>query len=419
MFEDERTTERFIEWRNRPPAHKTAWVTAVLLAVLLAVWLWTRSLMQSGPIIPLVGCASLAGFCALLLVLAICALAVRRGWKAWWAPWLPAVLCSSYIAVMVVLDGGLSPFLAWLLLAGTIAAICFDEWVGTGVVVLGFGFIMLFVVAPLMPELVSSVGDDAALRTLGLLGMTQLALVTTLLLGLVLDAHRLMETRLKRSHDLLRRYVPAQLADRILAGGHDAVAKHERRKLTIVFTDVAGFTGLSDELDAEELATVLSEYLSEMTALADGFGATVNQLVGDGIMIFFGAPVERNERDDALAAVRMASAMQQRMAELRERWFRRGMQRPFHVRIGINTGFASVGDFGSQGRMMYSAIGQQTNLAARIQAHCKPDRVLMSHSTWALVQDAIPCSPQGEITVKGLHYPVLVYEVSGAAQRAA
>jgi adenylate cyclase len=156
-----------------------------------------------------------------------------------------------------------------------------------------------------------------------------------------------------------------------------------------------------------------------MTRIADRFGATVNQLVGDGIMIFFGAPTATDDRDHALRAVRMAHEMQRRMVELREAWFRRGIQHPFRIRIGINTGFSSVGDFGSPGRMMYSAIGQQTNLAARIQAHCEPDRILLSHSTWALVQGEIPCTPQGEITVKGLHYPVLVYEVAGAVERAA
>ena len=236
---------------------------------------------------------------------------------------------------------------------------------------------------------------------------------------LVLSAQHLMEARLQRSHDLIRRYVPAQLADRIFAGGHDETTRHERCRLTIFFSDIVGFTNLSDEQDAEELAGALNEYLSEMTVIADRYGATVNQLVGDGIMIFFGAPTATDDRDHALRAVRMSQAMQQRMSELREHWFKRGLQRPFHIRIGVNTGFASVGDFGSPGRMMYSAIGQQTNLAARIQSSCAPDRILLSHSTWALVQDAVPCTSKGEIQIKGLHYPVMVYEVAAAAEHAA
>ncbi len=103
--------------------------------------------------------------------------------------------------------------------------------------------------------------------------------------------------------------------------------------------------------------------------------------------------------------------MQQRMEELGGKWFQEGIQTPFRIRIGINTGVASVGDFGSEGRTTYSAIGKQTNLAARIQDHCQPGKVLISHTTWALVKDEIPCEERGEIEVKGLHYPVRVYEV--------
>ena len=94
-----------------------------------------------------------------------------------------------------------------------------------------------------------------------------------------------------------------------------------------------------------------------------------------------------------------------------------GIQTPFRIRIGINTGVASVGDFGSEGRTTYSAVGNQTNLTARIQDHCEPGKVLISHTTWALVRDKIPCEEHGEIEVKGLHYPVRVYEVVAEAAR--
>ncbi len=216
---------------------------------------------------------------------------------------------------------------------------------------------------------------------------------------------------LERSNRLIRRYVPAQLAQQILAGEYREDSKPQRRKLSIFFSDVQGFTDASDEIDPEELASILNEYLSEMTAIADRYGATVNQLVGDGIMIFFGAPTATDDRDHAVRAVRMALDMQQRMQELRSLWFKRGFQRPFQIRIGINTGFASVGDFGSEGRKLYSGIGVQTNVAARIQAHCEPGKVLISHTTWALVHDEITCADKGEVQFKGVHYPIRVYEV--------
>jgi class 3 adenylate cyclase len=105
------------------------------------------------------------------------------------------------------------------------------------------------------------------------------------------------------------------------------------------------------------------------------------------------------------------------MSELGRKWFATGVQAPFRIRIGINTGTASVGDFGSEGRITYSAIGNQTNLAARIQVACEPGKVLISHPTWALVKDQIPCKERGEIRVEGLHYPVRVYEVDWEASQ--
>ena len=176
--------------------------------------------------------------------------------------------------------------------------------------------------------------------------------------------------------------------------------------------DVEGFTDASDEVDAEELAALLNDYLSEMNAIADRHGATVGQVIGDGLMAFFGAPQATNDRDHALGAVRMALDMQARMQQLHARWFKQGIQRPFRIRIGINTGYASVGDFGSVGRKVYSAIGVQTNLAARIQAHCPAGAILISHSTWALVHEQIDCQTMGEIQVKGIHYPIRTYLVS-------
>jgi len=218
---------------------------------------------------------------------------------------------------------------------------------------------------------------------------------------------------LDRANRLISRYVPVQVASRILAGD-DTVERLDRRKITVFFSDVVGFSELADRIEAEEFARVLNEYLSEMTAIADVHGGTVDKFMGDAIVVLFGAPARGAEREHALAAVRMALAMQERMAALRERWLREGIEEPFQIRIGINTGVASVGNFGSHGRMDYTAIGRQVNLAARLQTHCEPGRVLVSHSTWALVEPEIPCQPRGAIQVKGVHHPVRVYEASEA-----
>lgn len=114
--------------------------------------------------------------------------------------------------------------------------------------------------------------------------------------------------------------------------------------------------------------------------------------------------------DGGLRCVLMAQAMQHRMLELRDQWLPRVVQTPFSIRTGINTGVASVGGFGSEGRKTYSAIGNQTN-TVRIQEACEPGAILVSQTTWALIHEQIRCRDCGEITIKGLHYPVRVYEV--------
>jgi class 3 adenylate cyclase len=232
---------------------------------------------------------------------------------------------------------------------------------------------------------------------------------------LVVRARSVQDVRLNRAHSLIRRYIPSQLADKIIEGQYPENFKPERAKLTVFFSDIEGFTEASDHLDPEDLAALLNEYLAEMMAIAERYGATINQILGDGIMAFFGAPQATSDKDHALRAVRMALVMQKRMEELKDVWVERGIQKPFRIRIGINTGHASVGDYGSPGRKLYSAIGVQTNLAARIQASCNPGKVLISHSTWALVHSDFPCIDRGDVQLKGVHYPVHVYEVDRSA----
>jgi adenylate cyclase len=221
--------------------------------------------------------------------------------------------------------------------------------------------------------------------------------------------------QLARAHELVSRYVAAQVTEQILAGNYDAVNRHDRRRLTLFFSDIVGFTTLADRMEPEDISELLNEYLSEMTAIAQNFGATVDKFIGDAMMIFFGAPRVTHEREHALQAVRMAIAMQQRIGELEVAWSRRSLlDAPFQVRMGINSGIASVGNFGSRERMDYTAVGRQVNLAARLQTACAPGRILLSHATWVLVHEDIPCTDQGDISVKGFERPVRVYQVAHA-----
>lgn len=223
---------------------------------------------------------------------------------------------------------------------------------------------------------------------------------------------RQRELELARSNALIRRYVPAQLVEHLQTDGGEQATQHVRKKLVVFFSDIQGFTQTADQLEAEEFSRVLNEYLAEMTRIAEKHGGTIDKFIGDAILIFFGAPSATNDRDHALRCVRMAIEMQERMTELDRKWFNEGIQVPFKVRVGINAGVATVGSFGSPGRMDYTVIGNQVNLASRLQTHCEPGKVLISHSVWALVKDEIPCAEKGEIQVKGIHYPVKTYEVT-------
>ena len=113
----------------------------------------------------------------------------------------------------------------------------------------------------------------------------------------------------------------------------------------------------------------------------------------------------------------MAIEMQDRMRGLSKEWYERGIQKLLKIRIGINTGVATVGNFGSQKRIDYTIIGNQVNIASRLESACEPGKILISHSTWGLVHKYIPCTHKGEIEVKGIHYKIKVYEVDMDSDR--
>lgn len=237
-----------------------------------------------------------------------------------------------------------------------------------------------------------------------------------LLSTLLMLSRRMQEGRLREAHAqlaevnrLISRYLPMQLAKQILSGDYRAEAAPERRRLTIVFSDIVEFTRACENLPGQAVEHVLNRYLSEMVAIADRYGGTVAQIVGDGLMILFGAPVRTNDYEHAVSAVNMSLAMQRRVSELHGLWSEHGWAQPLRIRVGINTGEASVGDFGSAGRKLYSGIGLATNLAERLQSHCEPGEVLMSGTTHDFVRNDIPCEPRGEIRVKGSSHPLQVY----------
>jgi class 3 adenylate cyclase len=147
-----------------------------------------------------------------------------------------------------------------------------------------------------------------------------------------------------------------------------------------------------------------------MSRIALQYGATIDKYVGDAIVMFFGDPETRGVKEDALACVKMALAMQKRVGELAERWRDIGIEPPLRCRIGIHTGFCTVGNFGSEDRMDYTVIGGAVNLASRLEHEARPGGVLISFVTFAHVKDEIQCDERGHIQVKGIAYPVATYD---------
>jgi len=211
----------------------------------------------------------------------------------------------------------------------------------------------------------------------------------------------------------LSRYLSPQIYKSIFSGEKDVVIHTERKKLTIFFSDIKEFTNTTERLQPEELSRLLNEYFTEMSDIALEHGGTIDKFVGDAMLIFFGDPETKGVAQDAKACVRMALEMQRRLAELNIKWRNEGVEKPFRVRMGINTGFCNVGNFGTTWRMDYTIIGDEANLAARLQAMADVERIVISYETYALVQDIVCARALPAVTPKGIGREVTPYLVEG------
>ncbi len=207
----------------------------------------------------------------------------------------------------------------------------------------------------------------------------------------------------------ISRYLAPQVYKSIFTGKTDATIHTERHKLTIFFSDIRDFTAITEELQPEEITYLLNEYLTEMSNIALKHGGTVDKFIGDAILVFFGNPETKGVAEDAKCCLRMAVEMQHRIAELQNKWRNVGIEHPFEVRMGINTGFCNVGNFGSDTRMDYTIIGAEANLAARLQSYAESGALVMSYETYMLVHDIASAHPLSPITMKGVSRKVVPY----------
>ncbi|ENU29910.1 hypothetical protein F991_02397 [Acinetobacter sp. CIP-A165] len=208
----------------------------------------------------------------------------------------------------------------------------------------------------------------------------------------------------------LSRYAPLQLWQSIMRGEAEAKIEYKRKKLTIFFSDIQGFTELSETLIPDDLAFLLNDYLSHMTEIAKQYEATVDKFMGDAILIFFGDPNSQGTEQDAKSCVEMAIAMRQQMKLLRERWKKMGYP-ALHIRMGISTGYCHVGNYGASHRMAYTIVGRDVNLASRLQSAAEVDEILIADDTHQLIKSEFLCVPKVPIYLKGIQGPVKTWQV--------
>ncbi|MFQ6028843.1 MAG: CHASE2 domain-containing protein [Dehalococcoidia bacterium] len=215
----------------------------------------------------------------------------------------------------------------------------------------------------------------------------------------------------QQARSMLSRYLAPGVVQEMLKNPSAAQLGGDRANLTVLFSDIRGFTTLAERLGPEEVVRLLNEYLSVMTEVILRYEGTIDKFEGDGILAFFGAP--QSHEDDPVRAIRTALEMRDRLAELEEKWIGR-THAPLQIGISINTGEAVVGNIGSQRRMDYTIIGDAVNLASRLQDLTKEygKSILISGSTQAKVKEIFPVSFVDTIQVKGRQQPVDLYSVS-------
>jgi class 3 adenylate cyclase len=208
--------------------------------------------------------------------------------------------------------------------------------------------------------------------------------------------------RLEKISNQLAKYLSPQIYKNIFETDTDKVETYTRKKLSIFFSDIKEFTSLSDRLDPDLLAEIINEYLSEMTEIALKFGGTIDKFIGDAILIFFGDPETEGTTVDAEKCLKMAIAMRKRVGELDAVWKKeKGISEGLQVRMGISTGYCTVGNFGSVQRVDYTVLGSPVNLAARLEAACVPQEILVSPETKGLVNNLFDFEEKNSLKLKG------------------
>jgi GAF domain-containing protein len=208
----------------------------------------------------------------------------------------------------------------------------------------------------------------------------------------------------------LRRFLPPQVADLIVASGNEKQLESHRREITALFCDLRGFTGFSESSDPEDVMALLRDYHAAIGQIVVKYNGTLERYAGDGVMVIFNDPVP--VENPALQAVLMALEVRHAIGSLTETWRRWGHDIGFG--IGIAHGFATLGTIGFEGRFDYAAIGTVSNVASRLCDEAKPGQILISPRVLTKVEDAVKVEPVGEFELKGIRRPLAAYNVLSA-----
>lgn len=227
-------------------------------------------------------------------------------------------------------------------------------------------------------------------------------------LFVVTARYRMEEKEHGKLRSAFKLYLSPEILKEILRSPEALSLSGRRRELTILFSDIVGFSALSDKLEPEEAQALLNEYFEEMTGIVFRYKGTIDKFIGDGLMVLWGDPLPCE--DHPLQAVKCAIEMQKRLKELKVSWQSEGRSN-FNIRIGINTGWMTVGNMGSKQRMSYTVIGKQVNLAQRLQASAEPGAILISERTNALIKGEIAAQEIGKIAVKGFERPINAFRI--------
>ncbi len=229
---------------------------------------------------------------------------------------------------------------------------------------------------------------------------------TMLLLGGLVEAKRQKQhtQTLQQACERLGKYFPKQMVNQIITKDDDNPLVAQRKQITILFADLAGFTSVSDRFEPEAITDILNSFLGKMGELVEDHNGILNEILGDGLVVLFGALDNMSKQEQAQNAARLSLKMQQAMVELSKSWLEAGFDHSVQLRIGVHQDFATVGNFGSKDIIAFRAVGSGVNFAARLESYCNAGEITVSYPIYAQCRELFEFSELTEVLLKGFNH---------------